>query len=123
MANIILNTHFSTEEMNCHCGCGLQVEDNLVIMLEFLRELVGQPLVVTSGARCRSHNAFVNGSIDSNHMKGIAADIACGSSNLRYKILMNAPLVGFTGIGIRGDIIHLDLRPVEDGGGVVFLYS
>ena len=56
---------------------------NLQILVENtldpLRELWGRPLRVNSGYRCPELNRLVNGSSNSSHMSGCAADITTGS--------------------------------------------
>lgn len=44
-------------------------------ILDPLREAWGKPIYVTSGYRCPRLNAAVGGVANSNHMKGLAADI------------------------------------------------
>lgn len=44
-------------------------------VLDPLREAFGKPIYVTSGYRCPRLNAAVGGVANSNHMKGLAADI------------------------------------------------
>lgn len=44
-------------------------------VLDPLREAYGKPIYVTSGYRCPRLNAAVGGVANSNHMKGLAADI------------------------------------------------
>lgn len=44
-------------------------------VLDPLREAWGKPIYVTSGYRCPRLNAAVGGVANSNHMKGLAADI------------------------------------------------
>lgn len=44
-------------------------------ILDPLREAFGKPIYVTSGYRCPRLNAAVGGVANSNHMKGLAADI------------------------------------------------
>lgn len=45
-------------------------------VLDPLREKYGKPIKVNSGYRCPNHNLAVGGSMQSQHMKGEAADIA-----------------------------------------------
>lgn len=47
-------------------------------VLEKVRALVGQPVVIVSFARSESHNAKVGGVPDSDHIKGYAADVRFG---------------------------------------------
>ena len=52
-------------------------------LLDPLRELLGRPVFVSSGYRCRALNNKVGGSKTSQHMKGQAADIYLkGLSNI-----------------------------------------
>lgn len=45
-------------------------------VLDPLREKYGKPVKVNSGYRCPKHNLAVGGAMQSQHMKGEAADIA-----------------------------------------------
>jgi len=45
--------------------------------LEALQALLGAPLEISSGYRCAALNEAVGGSSTSQHMQGLAADIAC----------------------------------------------
>lgn len=44
-------------------------------VLDPLRRMVGRPIIITSGYRCQSINDVIGGSHNSQHMKGMAADI------------------------------------------------
>lgn len=121
MANKTIRTHFTDREMDCSCGCQKTVAPELLVRLEALRALIDKPLSVTSGARCETHNREVKGKQHSWHLKGLAVDIACKDSSLRIDIVRNAGKLGFNGIGIAKNFIHLDLRP--DSEEVCFLYN
>jgi uncharacterized protein YcbK (DUF882 family) len=47
----------------------------LIAILEELRRHFNTPITVTSGVRCKSHNASVGGSVFSKHLEGKAADV------------------------------------------------
>jgi len=49
----------------------------LCATLDKVRDLLGHPVIVTSGYRSESLNRAVNGSRSSAHMQGLAADIRC----------------------------------------------
>lgn len=67
---------FEPYEFACRCGCGADsVAAALVVRLDALRALWGSPVYVTSGRRCPKHNAAVQGSANSRHLIGCAADI------------------------------------------------
>ena len=121
MANKTIRTHFTDREMDCRCGCQKTVAPELLVRIEALRALLDKPLTVTSGARCETHNRSIGGALHSWHLNGLAVDIACTDSNLRIDILRNAGKLGFNGIGIAKNFIHLDLRPESEM--VCFLYD
>ena len=51
------------------------IDDNLVDLLDQIREYFGKPVLITSGYRTKSHNAAVGGVSNSQHTLGKAADI------------------------------------------------
>lgn len=53
----------------------LDALETVRIRLDVLRRVMGVPLYVTSGYRCRELNSAVGGVRNSLHMKGLAADI------------------------------------------------
>ena len=60
-------------------GANLEVEENLRALvdevLDPLRERYGKPIYVNSGYRCPELNRLVGGAVNSQHMRGEAADI------------------------------------------------
>ena len=48
-------------------------------LLDPIREAWGEPIVVSSGYRCKELNALVGGAKNSHHMLGCAADIIAGN--------------------------------------------
>lgn len=77
--------------------------------LDKLRELMGQPMRVTSGYRSPEYNAKVsNTGRTGPHTTGKAADIACSNGQMRHKLVKLACELGFTGIGISKSFVHLD---------------
>ena len=60
----------------------IQAIPYIPVMVDFLRdsidpirEYLGYPLPATSGFRCSALNARIGGSLNSNHMRGLAVDI------------------------------------------------
>lgn len=45
--------------------------------LEQVRELLGKPILISSGYRSPRLNASIGGSVKSQHMEGLAADFTC----------------------------------------------
>jgi len=112
-----LSEHFDREEFACRCGCGFgldpyDVDLELVAALEMLRELVGVPIHINSGCRCKSHNRRVGGAKNSRHMVGDAADIHCkGVLPFRLASLAKkVPAFNDGGIGIYEHWVHVDTR-------------
>ena len=55
-------------------------------VLDPLRELYGKPIHVNSGYRSPLVNRKVNGAVNSDHVKGMAADITAGSREENKKL-------------------------------------
>jgi len=109
--------NFTRDEFACKCGCGFdEIDPLLVSTLQRLRDEVQRPVVVNSGCRCKSHNAAVNGSKTSQHLKGKAADIRIDglTSQQIVDILRRLYLDGEIYVGyvyaINGNSIHVDVR-------------
>lgn len=93
-----LTEHFSLEEFERSStakakGINNRVPENLipslktlcVEVLEPLRSIVNEPIIISSGYRCPILNATVGGVPNSQHIKGEAADIhLCDIQKLRY---------------------------------------
>lgn len=103
--------HFHASEFDSpdSIGSGLMMNLELVVMLDMLREKVHQPLHITSGYRTKAHNLVVGKTPESAHTKGLAVDIACEDSHLRWLIIKGAIDVGFKRIEPAPRHIHLDL--------------
>ena len=73
--------YFTKGEFACKCGgkyCnGYPVEPDwdLIEVAVLIREHFGVPVIITSGIRCKQHNANVGGVANSYHMTGKAMDI------------------------------------------------
>lgn len=107
--------HFKPSELACRCCGNLpdELDEVLLDNLEIYRVLVGKPLRINSGHRCRKHNLKVGGAAYSQH-KRLAVDISLyGHDPLNlYKLALE---VGFLGIGLGETFIHLDMRNEIDG--------
>ncbi len=71
-------------------GATKEHEDNMRALIENvldpLRERYGHPIYVSSGYRCPKLNSAVNGAINSQHMRGEAADIYIGNPEENLKL-------------------------------------
>ena len=61
-------------EFGCKGADTLRLDDELVVLLQCIREHFGAPVHITSGYRTGAHNAAVGGSKTSQHLLGKAAD-------------------------------------------------
>lgn len=105
-----VSEHFSKEEFDCPCGCeSPPPSPALLELLEKVRTKTGAPVIVTSGYRCRSHNAAVGGKTASAHLTGEAADIRVGGGEASFKIVKAAIEEGAVRIGVGDGFIHLDV--------------
>ena len=89
-----------------------------VSKLQMLRDRIGKPIKITSGIRCKSHNAKIGGASKSWH---IPRDGVCYASDIRtdrsdeevLRLYAAADSLGFTGIGLYKGRIHIDMRPTN----------
>ncbi len=101
---------FTPDEFTCDGKlCYLEMDEKLIAMLDYARELAGVPMKITSSWRTKAHNEKVGGSPDSAHLKGKAVDIACGSGRDRWLIVKALEIAGFRRIGIARNFIHVDI--------------
>lgn len=82
--------YFKLNEFKCQCGgkyCTgypAAINKNLVNYLDKLRGKYGKPIEITSGLRCKTHNARVGGTSGSRHTTGKAADIYMSSKSTTH---------------------------------------
>tara|TARA_R110000764_G_scaffold175862_2_gene262160 strand:+ start:205 stop:570 length:366 start_codon:yes stop_codon:yes gene_type:complete len=109
-----LTEHFSRKEFACQCGCGSdQVSQELVSKLEMTRMMYGKPMKISSGIRCKTHNKNVGGVDDSEHVGGLAADIAVNGGFERDQ-LVGFLRSHFQRMGISKRFIHVDVADKKD---------
>lgn len=102
---------FIRKEFSCRCGCGFNTVDaELLAVLEKLRNHFEQPIMITSGARCYSHNVRVGGEQNSKHLYGQAADIVVkGVSPKEVQDFLESEYTFFYGIGRYHTFTHIDV--------------
>ena len=84
---------FGEREFACKC-CGQlppSMRANIVALVDNVldpaREEFGGPVTVNSGYRCPKHNLAVGGVVNSQHMKGEAADLCCADNKRLAEII------------------------------------
>jgi len=95
--DVRLSEHFVLREFACPCCRVVMLQPELLSALQRLRNLWGEPVILTSGYRCRAHNAAVGGVEDSAHRKGRAADVAVAAV-WQPKVIALAGQAGFAAI-------------------------
>ena len=84
-------------------------------LMDQIRDAVGEPLTVTSGYRCPTHNASVSSTgATGPHTTGRAIDIKA-DSRLRFLLIQAVLKQGITRIGVAKTFIHLDDLDELDG--------
>ena len=103
--------NFSFAELACQETGECRMDPLTMDRLQMLRSQYGQPIVISSGYRSPEHSIEAAKEQPGTHAKGRAIDIACAGVDA-YKILTEALVVGFTGIGVgqTGEkrFLHLD---------------
>ena len=94
-------------------GSGKNMDKDFLEMLDCAREESGIPFKITSGFRTQAYNKDLikrgyQASPNSAHLKGCAADIACGNSAQRSIMVRALVNVGFTRIGVSKTFLHVD---------------
>lgn len=86
-----VSSNFKASEFVCKCkrdDCGYALFDTeTIIVVQRIRDLLGQSCTITSGYRCPVHNKAEGGGLTSRHITGMAADITWKSA---YKDLADA---------------------------------
>ena len=114
-----LTNNFSMDEFECKCGCIMPefVKKNvqeLAENLQVIRDAYGK-IDLTNSYRCKDHNADVGGSVNSQHLKGKAADIKSSDINPEDMAaivddLMKCENFKLGGVGIYNTFTHVDIR-------------
>jgi len=119
-----LSPHFTLEEMTLsQTGARLGFDNSpppavlvylrqLAARLELVRELVGRPLVISSGYRSPDLNAAVGGAPTSAHVLGLAADfISPPAASIEVCRQIAASAIEFDQLIDEHDWIHLAIGP------------
>ena len=70
-----LSPSFKVREFACTGSDVVLLDEELVVLLQCIREHFGKPVHITSGYRTAAHNRAVGGAVYSQHQYGRAADI------------------------------------------------
>ena len=113
-----MSRHFSYSGdpmLACSCCKAQGMSPAFLDLMDQIRDAVGEPLTVTSGYRCPTHNASVSSTgATGPHTTGRAIDIKA-DSRLRFLLIQEALKQGITRIGVAKTFIHLDDLDELDG--------
>lgn len=115
-----LSENFSSGEFSCPCKrpeCADQmIAILLIIKLQMIRDVLGEPITITSGFRCGDHQAeltekgYETARGVSQHELGNAADIVAPS----LQKLADLVPTKFKAIGYSNRFLHVDLRAPKE---------
>ena len=95
-----LSPSFRVREFGCKGSDVVLLDEELVVLLQCIREHFGKPVHITSGYRTPEHNAEVGGSKSSQHLLGRAADIrVAGVSVEDVAAYAESLMPGWGGVG------------------------
>jgi len=102
--------YFDIKEFDCQETGTNEMNPFFLEKLDHLRHQCGFPFKITSGYRDPSHSIEARKTRPGTHARGIAADIQINSGSEGYVIVKEAMKMGFGGIGIAKNFIHVDVR-------------
>lgn len=115
--NVQVSTHFKLTEFKCRDkeDFGIVfIHENLVTLLEDIREHFGKPVHINSAYRTPQYNKKVGGAKDSKHMYGMAADIWISGVGTKEVAQYASKKLGTRGGVIRyTNFVHVDVRDDE----------
>ncbi len=112
--------NFKAPEFACRCdecnSTGYEMNMNFILALDYLRQQLGSPMIITSGYRCPEYNdRIASTGRDGPHTTGRAADIGISGERAFHLVQQCFNLdIWMTGIGINQKgpyekrFIHLD---------------
>lgn len=101
--------YFKEQEFMCKCCNTSKMDITFMNLLDHVRkEYYPYAMNIVSGYRCPHYNKKIGGVKDSAHTLGLAADIHCGDSRKRFKMIEALLRAGFHRMGIAKTFIHVD---------------
>lgn len=103
--------NFTKTEFACKCGCGFDdAAHELVQNCQKVRDHFDAPFIISSGCRCKAHNARVGGVYNSRHLLGHAVDFRIRGHSAAEVDAYVATLPGIVyHYCIDGDYVHMDI--------------
>nr|WP_243239203.1 D-Ala-D-Ala carboxypeptidase family metallohydrolase [Anaerofustis stercorihominis] len=110
--------YFKKSEFKCQCrgkycnGYPAEMSSKLIDILEKLRAYFGKPITITSGLRCKKHNAEVGCVSNSQHQYGKAADIyiaGVDKAKIKAKAYEYGAKYCYYGTAGMGEAVHINV--------------
>lgn len=110
-----LSANFAVKEFACADGSDpIFISQELVKLLQEIRDHFKAPVTVTSGYRTPAHNKKVDGATQSQHLYGMAADIQVkGVAPKKVYAYVDSLLPYTGGVGLYGTFVHVDVRKTK----------
>ena len=106
-----LSRNFSRGEFECSCCGDTKISDELVNVLQELRNELEGPIHITSAYRCKAHNDSVGSTDKSQHLLGTAADIVVkGCTPAFIYQWLDSKYPNKYGMGKYKSFVHIDVR-------------
>lgn len=107
-----LSDNFKVKEFACNDGSDtVLISDDLVELLQKIRDHFGVAVTINSGYRTSTYNKKVGGATNSQHVKGTAADIVVkGVDPLTVAQYSEHLMPDSGGIGVYQTFTHVDVR-------------
>lgn len=102
---------FKLKDFNCKETGENAMKPKFLMRLDVLRLICGFPFIVISGFRSVDHSVERRKLKPGQHPEGHASDIRVRNGTERGLVVKNALAMGFTGIGVGRNIVHVDDRP------------
>ena len=102
--------YFKLEDFDCQETGENEMSTEFIQRLDGLRSVCGFPFIVTSGYRSPNHSIEAKKERPGQHAQGIAADIKVVGGAQRRLLVEKALDMGFTGVGVDKNFVHVDIR-------------
>ncbi len=110
-----LSDNFTVSEFACNDGSDpVFVSDELVDVLQDVRDYFGKSVTITSAYRTPKYNKQVGGVSNSQHCLGIASDIVVfGTTPTEVYNYLSSKYPNTYGIGLYNSFVHVDVRATK----------
>lgn len=88
---------------------GENMDHEFIRFLDCARHMCNFPFTIDSGFRTLERNILKKGSINSAHLRGLAADVRAVTNYYKYKIIEVSLRLGVKRLGIYENHVHVDL--------------